>query len=370
MMRPGPVIFLVSHSAPGGAQEIWADLAEGFSAAGHQVRLMALYPSPDGSEMSSQLCWHKVRDAKPSSLAGAVDLFAELVRIFRRERPAMVFAAMPAANVLAPLAAHIASVGARVCISHHSPVSTHQRFLNFLDGITGSLECTSSIISVSDAVARSLETKPQAYRHKRSTIHNALPPRVEARLQMLCTARGALPARRRRVVAIGRLAVEKNYPVLLRSAVRMAGVEIVIVGAGPLEASLKGLADALGVSSRVRFLGHLPREETMEVLASADVFAQPSIFEGHSLALMEAARLGVPLVVSDVAAQIEGITRSDGTRCGIAVGLHDDQALANALLKLIDDPAFHRRWAGAAAQLAEEASYVRMLSAYQGLMTP
>jgi glycosyltransferase involved in cell wall biosynthesis len=108
----------------------------------------------------------------------------------------------------------------------------------------------------------------------------------------------------------------------------------------------------------------------MQVLASADVFVQPSIFEGHSLALMEAARLGVPLVVSDVAAQIEAITCSDGTRCGIAVGLHDDRALSHALQELIDDPAHHLRWASAAARLADEASFVRMLSSYQSLMAP
>lgn len=368
-MQVGSIIFLVSHSSQGGVQEVWADLAEGFEAVGHVVRLMALYPSSNGSNSSPQLCWQYVSDSKPSTVLGAAKLLVELVRIFRRDRPAMVFTAMPAANVLVPLAASIARVGTRVCISHHSPVSTYQRFLDLADGVTGSLKCTSSIITVSEVVGLSLENKPKSYRRKRRTIHNALPPRIEARLQSLLATRTALTSQQRRVVAIGRLAEEKNYPVLIRSAVHMVDVEIVIVGSGPLESSLKELAVMLGVSSRVRFLGQLTREKTLEVLASANVFAQPSFFEGHSLALLEAAKLGVPLVVSDVAAQIEGITRSNGTRCGIVVARNDDLALANTFQKLIDDPAYHQLWTYAAGQLAEEATYIRMVSSYQALMT-
>jgi glycosyltransferase involved in cell wall biosynthesis len=368
-MHSSPIIFLVSHSSHGGVQEVWADLAEGFKAAGHDVQLMALYPSSNNMETSPQLRWLYVRDRKPSTVLDSIKLVIKLVQIFRRERPAMVFTAMPAANVVAPLAATIAKVGTRVCISHHSPVSTYKGFLNLVDGVTGALPCTSSIITVSDVVSRSLESKQITYRRKRHTIHNALPPHIEAKLQLLYAARTLLPSERRRVVAIGRLAEEKNYPLLLRSAVHMSDVEIVIVGSGPLEASLKDLAGALGVSSRVRFLGQMTREETLEVLASADVFAQPSFFEGHSLALLEAAKLGLPLVVSDVPAQIEGITRSDGARCGIAVDLHDDLALAKTLQKLIGDPVYHQCWTNAAVQLAEEATYVRMISSYQLLMT-
>lgn len=368
-MQKAPIVFLVSHTAQGGVQEIWVDLAEGFKAAGHDVRLLALYAVPsEAAECTRRSSWQALRESKPATILDGVRLLRELARTFRRERPAMVFSAMPAANVAAPLAACIAGVGTRVCISHHSPISTHQRFLNFLDGFTGALPCTRSVVTVSDAVARSLERKPQSYRRKRRTIRNALPPYVEARLQGLCTTRHMQPGSRRRIAAIGRLSEEKNYPLLLRSAVHLTDVEFVIVGSGALEGTLKDLATALGVASRVRFLGRLSREATLDVLAGADVFVQPSFFEGHSLALLEAARLGIPLVVSNVAPQVEGITHSDSTCCGIAVDLHDDLALAGTLKRLLDEPAYYQRWAQAATRLAEESTYSRMIVSYRLLV--
>jgi glycosyltransferase involved in cell wall biosynthesis len=370
LMRQDPVIFLVSHSSQGGAQEIWADLAEGFATSGYQVRLMTLYPSPGQEHATSRLHWHRIEDSKPSSILATIRLVIKLARIFRHERPLMVFTAMPAANIVGPLAAALAHVGTHVCISHHSPVSTHQRWLNFVDSFTGSLRCTQSIVAVSDTVGRSLEAKPALYRSKRKTIHNALPPHIELRLQSLRAGRIPWKSSRRKVIAIGRLAEEKNYPVLIRSASYMPDVEVVIVGAGPMEASLKQLAKELDISTRIRFLGHVAREKTLEILASADVFVQPSIFEGHSLALLEAAKLGMPLVVSDVAAQIEAITGADGVRYGIAVGLHDDRALARQVQRLMDDANYYTHWANASVQLSTEATYARMVSSYETLIAP
>jgi glycosyltransferase involved in cell wall biosynthesis len=372
-MEQGTVIFLVTHSAQGGAQEIWMDLAEGFVAAGYRAQLMTLYPAPDHREASSQHQWRKVRDARPATIAGAVGLVVALARILRRDRPDMVFTAMPAANIVAPIAALLAGVGTRVCISHHSPVSTHRRMLDLIDNITGTLSCIRSVITVSDAVGRSLDGKPLPYQRKRTTIHNALPPRIEAQLCMLRalrTTRASDPDRRRRVVAAGRLSEEKNYPVLLRAAARLPDVDVVIVGSGPLETFLKQFAAASDAAARVHFTGQLTREATLEMLASADVFVQPSVFEGHSLALLEAARLGIPVIVSDVPAQIEAITLPDGARCGIAVGLHDDKALADTVRRLLDDPAYYRHWADAASWLAGEATYAHMVSSYRMLLAP
>ena len=148
----------------------------------------------------------------------------------------------------------------------------------------------------------------------------------------------------------------------------MPDVTVTIVGNGPDEASLRDLAAQLGVTDRVAFLGHLPREEALAVLADGDIFAQVSLFEGHSLALVEAAKLGLPLVVSDVPVQIEGITASDGTRCGIAIGAQDAEGLAAAICGLLDDPRKYDELAARSAMLGAEASYVNMLNRYEALV--
>lgn len=220
-------------------------------------------------------------------------------------------------------------------------------------------------MSVSSAVDRSLAAKPATYRAKQRIISNALSPRIEGHIAGLAFKRNA--ARRRSVVAIGRVAAQKNYEVLLRAAARMPDVDVQIIGEGPDESSLKRLASSLGVADRVCFLGFLGREDALRLLCEADVFVQPSHFEGHSLALIEAAKLGLPLIVSDAPTQVEGVTASDGTRCGVIVGVHDDAALAYEIRRLLDDPSHHAKYSILAAELGAESSYHEMVSAYEQL---
>jgi len=368
-MNSRSITFLVSHSAAGGVQEIWADLADGFVKRGFSVELLALYPHAELNPRPADLLpWTFVLDEKPRSISGQVKLLRALAAHFNNRPPHMVFTAMPAANAIAPLAAKIARVPSQFIISHHTPVDTYNPLLNQLDSFIGTLQNVKKIVGVSKAVVASLDAKPAAYRAKRIVIPNALPPRIEANLAVLAARRQRTQAKGRVVVAIGRLSEQKNYPVLIRAATRMPDVEIRIIGGGPLEADLRVLADNLGMSQRVHFLGQLRREQALNTLADADVFTQPSLFEGHSLALIEAAKLHLPLVVSDVPVQIEGITAPDGTLCGSAVPVTDDAALARAILLLLDDPEHYRNATVQARHLGESATYETMMERYLALI--
>ena len=345
------------------------NLAEAFRARGMAVGLFALYPLRETvRETPEDLPWRYVVPTRPTSPIAGLGMMRALVEIIRRERPAAIFTAMPAANVVAGLAARIAGTGTKAVTSHHSPIETHNPVLNRLDGMVGSLRSVETIVSVSDSVSQTLDRKSAAYRSKRRTIHNALPPTIERLLGDLRAQRDAAAPGTRKLVATGRLAAQKNYPLLIRAAIRMPDVEIDIIGNGPDENDLRHLARSLGVADRVRFLGHRSRADAMALLASARVFAQTSLFEGHSLGLIEAAKLGIPLIVSDVPVQIEGITAADGTRCGIAVGVRDDEALAREVLRLMDDPDHHAHWADRSRRLGEEATFDAMVDAYQGLV--
>lgn len=362
---PRSVVFLVSHPSAGGAQEIIANLAEGFEDRGFVVRLMALYPT-HRAVRTTRLTWEYVYHRRPTTPLAMLGLARAMVRFFREERPDRVFTALPAANVVAALGAWAAGQDGRVVISHHSPAETHNAVINAVDSYAGSLNSVKTVVSVSDAVAASLDRKPASYRAKRQTIHNALPPRIERHLAALARGRIGRPAGRR-VVATGRLAAQKNYPMLIRAAAHMPDVTIDIIGDGPDAAALHALATQLGVTDRVNFLGFHPREDALALLAKGDVFAQVSLFEGHSLALVEAAKLALPLVVSDIPVQVEGITADDGTRCGVAVPLDDDRALASEIVALLDDPAQREHATALSARLAADATYEAMIAAYDRL---
>jgi len=266
-----------------------------------------------------------------------------------------------------PVAVRLAGTQTRVFASHHSPADTHNPMLDRLDGLTGQMACVAGIICVSDAVSASFDGKPARYRAKRRTIHNALPDRIERTIDALVgqNAPAKVPGR---IVALGRLSAQKNYPLLIRAMAQVPQGTLDIVGTGEDEAALRALAQDRGVAPRVRFLGQMTREQALAHAATAQVFAQVSLYEGHSLALIEAARLGLPLVVSQVPVQVEGITDASGSRRGLAVPLGDVDALAMVLARLLVQPEERAAWSRQARELGLAASHRAMVDAYERLL--
>ena len=126
-----------------------------------------------------------------------------------------------------------------------------------------------------------------------------------------------------------------------------------IVGSGPEEESLRALAQDLGISSSVRFLGALPRAEALRELSGADLLVFPSLWhETFGLTILEAASRGVPAVVTNIGGQ-SSLVRDGVT--GLLVPPGDPAELAAALRGLLADPAALRRM-GDAARAAFEAS--------------
>jgi glycosyltransferase involved in cell wall biosynthesis len=365
--KPRQIVMMVSHYPAGGAQEIMADIGHGLAVKNAGVKLLALYPLADPPKPGED-DWSCVVQTKPKSVFGLLRLAWTLLRKLRESSPDAVISALPAANIAAIFGAALAAPKARVIITHHSPIQTHNKVFTTIDSWLGAWRNVSAIVSVSDAVGESLKEKPAAYRAKCRTIRNALPPRIEKALAELVEKRGERTSIPRTVIATGRLSRQKNYPVLLRAATHLRDVKILIVGGGADMQSLKALAQELKVEDKVEFLGHKPREEALALLANGGIFAQPSLFEGHSLALVEAAKLHLPLIVSNVPEQVEAITMADGAICGMLVDPADDRGLAEAISRTLDDPDAYRQWCAKSKALADSLRYDDMIAAYEELL--
>ena len=100
-------------------------------------------------------------------------------------------------------------------------------------------------------------------------------------------------------------------------------------GRGSLDEALQARAEALGITSAVRRVGHLDDDDLLAWLRSADVYASAARADGSSLSLMEALACGLPCVVTDLASNREWVSdRAVGT-----LFRRDDAAsLARALL--------------------------------------
>lgn len=138
----------------------------------------------------------------------------------------------------------------------------------------------------------------------------------------------------RLIGTVGRLTAVKGHIHFLAMAERLAkvdsGLYFVVVGDGPLIDHLKGRAQDLGISDRVRFVGH--RDDTFDFMRAMDIFVLPSLHEGIPMVILEAMALGRPVVASRVGGIPEVITDSVH---GLLVPAGDSHAMAEACEKFL-----------------------------------
>jgi len=153
-------------------------------------------------------------------------------------------------------------------------------------------------------------------------------------------------------VFLGRLSEEKGVETLLRAASLLPATRLRIVGSGPMDAAVMAAARSAGGS--IEWLGHLPQEEALKILASSRVLIFPSIcYETFGRSIVEAMACGVPVVSSRLGAMAEIIT--DG-HDGFLFAPGDAVQLAERVRQLLTDDALRERM-GRAARATYEARY-------------
>ena len=146
------------------------------------------------------------------------------------------------------------------------------------------------------------------------------------------------------VLAVGRLAEQKGFGVLLAAAgawqQRDPRPLVAIAGEGPLAGELAAAAQRHGTD--VRFLG--ARQDVPALLAAADLVVVPSHWEARALIVQEALVAGRPVVAS----RVGGIPELTGEDAALLVPAGDARALSAAVQAVLDDPALAARLAAAA----------------------
>jgi colanic acid/amylovoran biosynthesis glycosyltransferase len=144
------------------------------------------------------------------------------------------------------------------------------------------------------------------------------------------------------ILCVGRLVPSKGQLILLRACGLLLAqghsLRVRLVGAGPTRDSLEAFAAQKQIP--VVFEGAKNHEETRRLLGQADIFALASFAEGVPVALMEAMSMEIPCVSTRVAGIPELIR--DGID-GLLVPASSADALALAILQLIDDPPLRRK---------------------------
>ncbi|MGQ0567698.1 MAG: glycosyltransferase [Gemmobacter sp.] len=152
-----------------------------------------------------------------------------------------------------------------------------------------------------------------------------------------------------RILSVGRLAAKKGLHHLLDALALVApdlpGVQLTIVGDGPVRPALEAQAVRLGIADRVCFLGMLPNDTLPALFAAADLFVVPSIMdetgdrEGLPVSILEAAASSVPVVASDVGGISDFV---EDAVTGLLVPPGDAAVLARAIGRLARDAGLAR----------------------------
>lgn len=160
-----------------------------------------------------------------------------------------------------------------------------------------------------------------------------------------------LPSGGPHLVAVGRQAEQKGFPVLL-DAVAIASrtlpdLRLVLVGDGPLKGALAAQAAALGVADRVTFAGWQDEAGVRAALGAAQALALPSFAEGLPVVAMEAMAAGRPVIATAIAGIPELVRPGES---GWLVPAGDAEAFARAIAQLAATPAERLGQMGTAAR--------------------
>ena len=347
----------------GGAEQQMLLLARGLHARGWRVSVVAMTGA--GGASARALAEQGIAFTTLEMRKGWADPrgWLRFHRWLRRERPDVMHAHLPHAVWLARWSRLAAPVRVQVDTVHSSATGGLGRRLGYLLSR-----------AIPDEVSAVSESAAKAYLHARlvSTARlTILPNGVDANFWK---PDGAVRAGMREelkieeqflFLAAGRLDAVKDYPTLIAAFAGLpAEARLIIAGSGPLESSLRALAQNLGIASRVRFLGfELNLRQWMQ---AADAFVLSSRWEGLPMAVLEAAACGLPTVATSVPGTREAVV--DG-KTGFLAESANAPALRAAMARMMELPAGERNRMGQSARqfVAERFSLDQVLDRWEAL---
>jgi glycosyltransferase involved in cell wall biosynthesis len=334
------VLYLAQHLTMGGAEELLLAIATGLPAERFEVVVGCL--TREGL-IARELRQAGVRVVCLPGEPGPRDplAFARLVRFIQIERPDIVHTFLLNAGLYGRLAAWLAHTPAIYHAEQNIYARKSRRHL-LLERFLAAR--TRRVIACCRAVAEYYQRQVGVAPGRLAMIYNAVDfARVEPRADRIA-ARAELGYDSRDIVfaALGRLTEQKGHDTLIEAIGQLAeshhSLRLFLAGDGFNRQTLEAQVAGLGLAERVRFLG--VRRDRSTLYAAMDVFVLPSRWEGLSMAVAEAAGLGIPIVATDVGGNAEVVQGEAGAWL---VPPDDPAALSTALAHALAGPGRYER---------------------------
>ena len=333
-------------------------LVEGFGLGGAEKKLKELIENVDREKFHTVVCSlglgdtikHEFEELRnlgievmeiPRKVRVDFGLLFKIAKLIKEKNIDVVMTTLFYADVIGPLAGKLGN--AKAVFSWETISAPWWLYKRRLLPYQFAMRYCKKVISVSNATAEFLINKRGVPPEKVMVI----PYGVDLRKYQLGNGVKkresiGLSADDKIVGMVGRLVPQKGHVYLIDAAElvikKFPDVKFVIVGDGELKDQLLEKVRARNLEKNFRFLGF--RSDVNELLWTFDIFTLPSLYEGLPNVVLEAMASSLPVVATPVDGTKEAVVDNE---TGFLVPVKDVEGLANALIKLLSDPALAQR---------------------------
>lgn len=328
------IVFLVAHLLSGGAERTVSYLSSYMAKKGWDVTVLSI--SDDiFYELDERVKLVKLGVPTSSKNVAQRVLSAFKRKLFasreiKRISPDVVFCMLP------DVAKYVLKVCKNKRIKLLSSERNNPRFVHN----PREIKVKSRVFAQADGIVFQTERVTECFsddiRAKGKVIHNAV-GNEQAYTVKAPNARG------KKITAIGRLDAQKDYPTMLKAFAKVLKrhpeYTLEIFGGGADKSILQNIANELGISEKVKFMG-VSKDAIIEA-AKGSCFVMSSLYEGMPNALMEAMAAGLPCVSTDCPYGPAELIENEVN--GLLVPVGDVDAFAEAIFRMIEDREFAER---------------------------
>ena len=323
MEKKTRIAFYCSSLTKGGAERVFANLAEYFNEKGYEVFIVTQYRledeytiSPAITRILSDLTQEELKKGRIGNFMGRL---SKLRRIFKEIRPDIVFSCNGKNNFMAMAATMFFKSKVVVSVVADPKMEYYTGAMRFL-AKTGFCFADGIVFQTEEAK----RFFPKGVQKKSIILPNSLNPAfLKPRYE---------GERKKEIVAVGRLDENKNHAMLLRAfagiAEQFPDYTVTVYGEGESRPELESLIRELGLAGRVFLPGRTDHIE--DKIYQSSLFVMTSDTEGMPNALMEAMALGLPVISTDCPCGGPGELIRDGVN-GYLVPVRAQEALKERL---------------------------------------
>ncbi len=294
------ILFIVNSFGVGGAEKQIVSLAKEHSLRGNQVLIVRLKSKPD--DLLSKITFCQTESLEMNGFKGALCCFSNFNRLVKNFKPDVIHSHLPHSIVFSRFYKLIYGGEFRlVCTAHSYNIRTRlfglfYKYTDFISDHNTNVSQSAVERYIKEGVFSSGKSTyiPNGFEIVSDEVLSKY-SRNDILKELDFTNNNYI------CCAIGRLGVEKNYPMMLHALKHAnsidASYKLIIIGDGPEKDALVNLSEELELSDSVRFLGLI--DDVYKYLSISDLYLMSSIFEGMPLAICEAMIAKKPMIVTD-----------------------------------------------------------------------